>query len=217
MTKNQLLVVLAAFFLAVGGLAAYLWMGGESGAAGSGNDPGYTLEATDRVQGNRNSKVVFIEYAAPTCSHCATFNETTYPIIKANYIDTGKILYVFRVFPLNPADGAAEKVARCLPEDKYFAFIDLLFRNQTLWVGNDVHGGLVRLGRMAGLSAEQVDKCIDNSAEDDRINAVSAEGQRRYNVSATPTLILNGTTINNDAPAELSKLIDAELAKSNAQ
>ncbi len=65
--------------------------------------------------------MVFIEYTAPTCSHCAALQRDHLPLIKANYIDTGKILYVFRVFPLNPADGAAEKVARCLPEDKYFA------------------------------------------------------------------------------------------------
>src|SRR5207253_11077263 len=102
---------------------------------------------------------------------------------------------VFRVFPIGPQDGAAEKIARCLPEDKYLSFIDLLFRNQPIWDPEfgitDVHGGLVRVGRMAGLGAEQVDKCIDNSAEDDRINAVSAEAERRYGVNSTPTLILN--------------------------
>jgi protein-disulfide isomerase len=212
-TKNQLLAVLAAFVLAVGGLAAYLWIGGESGSAAGGADAGYTIEATDRVLGNRQAKVVLIEYAAPTCGHCAAFNENNFPALKANYIDTGKILYVFRVFPLNPADGAAEKVARCLPEDKYFAFIDLLFRNQTLWVGNDINGGLKRVGRMAGLGAEQVDQCIDNAAEDDRINTVSAEAQRRYAVNATPTFVLNGTTVEAAAQANLGSLIDAELSK----
>jgi protein-disulfide isomerase len=220
-TKNQLLAVLAAFFLAVGGLAAYLWMGPDSAPGATGDDAGYTLTPTDRTMGNKNAKVVLIEYAAPSCPHCAAFNETTMPVLKASYIDTGKMLYVFRVFPLRPDDGAAEKIARCLPEDKYFSFIDLLFRNQPIWDVEfgvtDVHGGLVRLGRMAGLSAEQVDKCIDNAAEDSRINAVAAEGERRYSVSATPTLILNGTKINNASPAELSKLIDAELAKSSAK
>ena len=219
MTKNQLLAVLAALVLIVGGLGVYLWMGpAPSGSAVSESGTGgYTLLPTDRSLGNKKAKVVFIEYAAPSCPHCAVFNEQTFPILKANYIDTGKMLYVFRVFPLRPDDGAAEKIARCLPEDKYFSFIDLLFRNQPIWDVEfgvtDVHGGLVRLGRMAGLSAEQVDKCIDNSAEDDRINAVAAEGERRYAISGTPTIILNGNKINNAAPAELSKLIDAELAK----
>jgi protein-disulfide isomerase len=218
-TKNQLLAVLAVLVLAVGGLGAYLWMGNGSSspAAAEGTAGGYTLVPTDRTQGNKKAKVVFIEYAAPSCPHCAAFNEQTFPTLKANYIDTGKMLYVFRVFPLRPDDGAAEKIARCLPEDKYFSFIDLLFRNQPLWDVEfgvtDVHGGLVRLGRMAGLSAEQVDKCIENSAEDDRINAVAAEGERRYGVNSTPTLLLNGNKIGNASAAELSKLIDAELAK----
>ena len=218
MNKNQLLVVLAAFVVAVLGLGAYLMFGTESGpSASSSTTGGWTIEATDRTLGNKQAKAVLIEYAAPSCPHCAAFNEQVFPTLKANYIETGKLFYVFRVFPLRPDDGAAEKIARCLPEDKYFAFIDLLFRNQPLWDPEfgvtDVHGGLVRLGRMAGMSAEQVDKCIDNSAEDTRINAVAAEGERRYGVNATPTLILNGTVVNNTSAAELSKLIDAELAK----
>jgi protein-disulfide isomerase len=217
-TKNQLLAVLAVLVLAAGGLGAWLWMGNESSpAAAEASSGGYTLTATDRTIGNKKAKAVFIEYAAPSCPHCSAFNDQVFPTLKANYIDTGKMLYVFRVFPLRPDDGAAEKIARCLPEDKYFSFIDLLFRNQPLWDVEfgvtDVHGGLVRLGRMAGLSAEQVDKCIDNSAEDDRINAVAAEGERRYGVNSTPTLILNGNKIGNASAAELGKLIDAELAK----
>ena len=128
-------------------------------------------------------------------------------------------LFVFRVFPIRPDDGAVEKIARCLPEDKYFQFIDLAFRNHPLWNPEfgvtDTRGGLVRLGRMAGLGAEQVDKCIANSAEEDRINEVSAEAERLYSVNSTPTLILNGSNIGvgGGSAAELSKLIDAELAK----
>jgi len=217
MTKNQLLALLAVIVLAVGGLTAYLLMGGASGPGVSG--PGYTLLPTDRVIGNRNAKVVLIEYAAPSCPFCARFNEMVLPEIKQKYVDSGKVLFVFRVFPIRPDDGAVEKIARCLPEDKYFQFIDLAFRNHPLWNPEfgvtDTHGGLVRLGRMAGLGAEQVDKCIANSEEEDRINEVSAEAERLYAVNSTPTLILNGTNIGvgGGSVAELSKLLDAELAK----
>ena len=103
----------------------------------------------------------------------------TFPQLKAKYIDTGKVFYVFRVFPLRSDDGTAEKIARCLPEDKYFTFIDLLFKNQPKWdvefgvqSPEGVHDGLVLLGRIAGMSAEQVDQCMANKAEDDRINKV---------------------------------------------
>ena len=131
------------------------------------------------------------------------------------------MFYVFRQFPIRPDDGAAEKIARCLPEDKYFAFIDLLWRNQPLWdVENgvvDVHGGLVRVGRMAGLSADQVDKCIDNKAEDDRINKQTADGESRYSITGTPTFILDGTNIGsgNIPISQMSKSIDAALAAKN--
>ena len=77
--------------------------------------------------------LVLIEYAAPICPHCARFNEGVSAKIKKTYIDTGKIYYVFRVFPLSPYDGQAEKLARCMPADKYFSFIDLLFRSQPKW------------------------------------------------------------------------------------
>ena len=214
MTKNQLLVVLAALLVAVIGLSAYMMFGGQSAQTADGATAGYTVLPTDRSMGNKNAKVVLLEYAAPSCPYCARFAESTLPAIKAKYIDTGKVLLVFRVFPLRPDDGAVEKIARCLPEDKYFGF-----RNHPLWNPEygvtDVHGGLVRLGRMAGMSAEQVDKCIDNSAEDERINAVAAEGERLYGVNSTPTLILNGTNIGvgGGSVEELSKLIDTELAK----
>ena len=106
--------------------------------------------------GNPKAKVVLIEYAAPTCPHCAHFNETVFPQLKQKYIDTGKVYYVFRVFPLHPSDVAAEAMAVCLPKDSYFQFIDLLFRNQKDWDWEyqvqDIHGGLVKMGRIAGMT-----------------------------------------------------------------
>jgi len=118
-------------------------------------------------------------------------------------------------------DGLAEKIARCLPEDKYFTFIDLLFKNQPKWdvefgvTPEGVHDGLVLLGRIAGMSREQVDQCMDNKAEDDRINKVSSEGESRYSIRGTPTFILNGTSIGSgNIPFDsMSKLLDTELAK----
>jgi protein-disulfide isomerase len=124
---------------------------------------------------------------------------------------------VFRVFPLRADDGTAEKIARCLPEDKYFSFIDLLFRNQPKWDVEygvtDVHAGLVLMGRIAGMSADQVDKCIDNKTEDDRINKVAADGESKYNISGTPTFVVNGNALpaGNDYDG-LSKALDAALA-----
>jgi protein-disulfide isomerase len=141
--------------------------------------------------------------------------------LKANYIDNGKIFYVFRVFPLRELDGDSEKMARCLPEDKYFTFIDQLWRNQPKWDNaeypgiTDAHAALVQQGRIAGMTSEQVDQCINNKEQDDRINKVAAEAEQRYSINATPTFILDGTPLSAGSLPydQLSKDIDAEIAK----
>jgi len=219
-SRKTLLILLGlALLIAAGGIGYYLTNG--AGTTTAGNGQGFEIVPSDRVLGNPKSKVVLIEYAAPSCPVCANFNAQTFPRLKAQYIDNGKIFYVFRVFPLRADDGLAEKIARCLPEDKYFTFIDLLFKNQPKWdvefgvTPQGVHDGLVLLGRIAGMSREQVDQCMENKAEDDRINKVSSEGESRYSITGTPTFILNGTSIGSgNIPFDsLSKLLDTELAK----
>ena len=220
MSRKTLFIILGVVVLIALAGIGYTFMN-ESGSTGASAAQGYEILPTDRVLGNPKSKVVLIEYGAPSCPVCAAFNVQSFPRIKANYMDTGKIFYVFRMFPLRADDGSAEKIARCLPEDKYFAFVDLLFKNQPKWDVEfgvppaKVRDGLVLLGRIAGMSAEQVDQCMVNKAEDDRINKVSSEGESRYSITGTPTFILNGTSIGSgNIPFDsLSKLLDTELAK----
>lgn len=221
MSRKTLFILIGLVVLIAAGGIGYYFMSG-SGDAATASGQGYEIYPTDRTLGNRNSKVVLIEYGAPSCPVCANFNAGTFPELKTKYIDTGKIFYVFRVFPLRPDDGTAEKIARCLPEDKYFSFIDLLFKNQPKWdveygvqSPEGVHDGLVLLGRIAGMSAQQVDQCIANKAEDDRINKVSSDGEARYSITGTPTFILDGTNVGSgNIPFDtMAKLIDAELAK----
>jgi protein-disulfide isomerase len=221
-SRKTLFIVLGLVVLiAAAGIGYYLTAGGP-GETATASGQGYEILPSDRTLGNPKSKVVLIEYAAHSCPACAAFNEQNFPRLKANYIDTGKIFYVFRLFPLRADDGAAEKIARCLPEDKYFSFVDLLFRNQPKWdveygvaAGEGVRAGLVLLGRIAGMSEEQVDQCMVNKAEDDRINKVATDGETRYGITGTPTFILNGVSQGSgNIPYEtLAKLLDAELAK----
>lgn len=220
MSRKTLFIILGVVVLIALAGIGYTFMN-ESGPSAASAAQGYEILPSDRTLGNPKSKVVLIEYAAPTCPVCAAFNAQSFPRLKASYIDTGKIFYVFRVFPLRGDDGSAEKIARCLPEDKYFAFIDLLFKNQPKWdwefgvSQQGVHDGLVLLGRIAGMSAEQVDQCMVNKAEDERINKVAADGQSRYSITGTPTFILNGNNIGSgNIPYDtLAKLLDTELAK----
>lgn len=221
MSRKTVWIVLGLVVLiAAAGIGYYFTSSSASTATASGQ--GFEILPSDRTLGDPKAKTVLIEYAAPSCPVCAAFNAQTFAKLKAQYIDTGKIFYVFRVFPLRADDGSAEKIARCLPEDKYFTFIDLLFKNQPKWdvefgvpSPEGVHDGLVLLGRIAGMSREQVDQCMENKAEDERINKVSSDGESRYSITGTPTFILNGVSIGSgNIPFEtLSKLLDKEIAK----
>jgi protein-disulfide isomerase len=222
LSRKTLIGIGVVVILAIAGIA-YAYNVMDSGSAGGSiaSGPGFTLVSTDKTMGNPKAKVVLIEYGAPSCSICAYFFQNEFPKLKQNYIDTGKIFYVFRVFPLRELDGDSEKMARCLPEDKYFGFIDQLWRNQPKWDNaeypgiTDAHAALVQQGRIAGMTSEQVDQCINNKNEDDRINKVAAEAEQRYSINATPTFILDGTPLSAGSVPydQLSKDIDAEIAK----
>jgi protein-disulfide isomerase len=226
-SRKQILIGLGAAVVIALGVAAYYVLSPSGTTAAAGTGPNYTITPRDRTQGNPKAKVVLIEYAAPSCPVCAAFNAQTFDQLKKDYIDTGKVFYVFRIFPLRPDDGAAEKIARCLPEDKYFSFIDLLFRNQPKWdveyasenaalqTPDGVRAGLITLGRIAGMSADEVNKCMTDTKEDDIINKVAAEGESRYNITGTPTFIVDGKSIGsgNLPYADVRKALDNALAE----
>ena len=177
----------------------------------------YTINPDDMTLGNPKAKVVLIEYAAPRCPHCAHFNEATFPPLKTNYIDTGKVFYVFRVLPLGAGDGVAEKLARCLPRDKYFPFMDRLFRNQREWNDEfgvtDVRGGLLKQTSAFGMSEAQFDACLANTKQDAIINKVAQDGVDRYGINSTPSIVINGVLTPNVAEyAALKVALDAALA-----
>ncbi|HXS07292.1 MAG TPA: thioredoxin domain-containing protein [Rhizomicrobium sp.] len=223
MSRKAIIGIVLVVVLAALGIGFFMMRdqgGGVSGPDGSKN-VGFTLVATDRTMGNPKAPVTLIEYGAPTCNICAYFAANEFPLLKRDYIDTGKIFYVFRTFPLRPMDGDVEKMARCLPEDKYFAFIDLMWRNQPKWDAaeypgiTDPHGQMIQQARVFGMSAEQAEQCIANKAEDERINKVSLEAQQKYNLTGTPTFVVDGIPQSSGAvPYEqLAKVLDAAIAK----
>jgi protein-disulfide isomerase len=199
-TRNQLVISLVAAAIVVVAVIAYfvIFPASTDSAAvpASGERAGVVLTASDRTLGSPKAPILIVEYAAPSCPICARFNSEVFPLLRQNYIDTGKVYYVFRVFPIRAADGAAEAMARCLPADNYFQFIDLLFRNQPKWDEEygvtDVHGALVQMGRIAGMSADKIDQCISDKTEAERINKVAMDGETKYNITGTPTFVING-------------------------
>lgn len=199
MNRKQLLIGLVAIAVVAVAVAGYFVYFGSSpnDAVPSAGPMGIILTKDDRTLGSPKAPLTVLEYAAPTCPHCAHFDMDIFPQFKQQYIDTGKVFFIFRVFPLNAVDVAAELMARCLPEDNYFQFIDLLYRNQPKWDPDgyqipDVHAGLVEMGRVAGMSAQQVDSCIADQAEAKRIQQVGSDAQAKYGINGTPSFVVNG-------------------------
>ena len=158
----------------------------------------------DMALGPADAKVAIVEYAAPTCPHCARFNKDVFPKIKSEYIDTGKVRYVFRNFPLNIKDLACEMLARNIARDdpeKYFAVVDVMFRQQQQLV--EKTGETLKLiGRQAGLSVQAVEDCLKDQAMQDKISAGQKFAEDVLKVEGTPTFFINGDEIVGEAAFE---------------
>ena len=183
--------------------------------AQSGPDVAKPVSLPDMALGPANAPVTITEFASMTCPHCAAFNETVFPKIKSEYIDTGKIRYVFREFPLDIKAAAGSMLARCIAKDdggKYFAVIDMLFKQQNDWVLKNTTEMLIRIGKQAGLSQQAVEDCLKDQALLDKIAADQKYASEVLKVDSTPTFFINGDKIKGETSfAEFDKRIKSLL------
>ena len=174
-------------------------------------------EVPDMVLGKPDSKVVLTEYASYTCSHCATFHAEVFKDLKRDYIDTGKIKFVYREVYFDRYGLWAGMVARCGGDMRYFGIQDILYSTQTEWASSDdpatVVENLRRIGRTAGLENAALDACLNDGAmAQAMVNKYQADSEAD-DISSTPSFVLNGTKHSNMNYADLKALLDAELAK----
>jgi protein-disulfide isomerase len=169
----------------------------------------------DMALGPANASVTITEYASMTCPHCAAFTEQVFPKIKSEFIDSGKIRFVFREFPLDIKAAAGSMLARCIAKDdapKYFAVIDLLFKQQADWVMKNTTETLIRIGKQAGLSQQQVEDCLKDQALLDKIAADQKFAAEVLKVNSTPTFFINGEMVKGETSfEEFSKRINSLL------
>jgi protein-disulfide isomerase len=159
----------------------------------------------DMVLGPADAKVTITEFASMTCPHCAAFNAEVFPKIKTEYIDTGKIRYIFREFPLDIKAAAGSMLSRCIAKgdaQKYFAVTDLLFRSQNDWVVKNTTETLGRIGKQAGLSQQEVEDCLKDQALLDKIAADQKYASEVLKVDSTPTFFINGEKIKGETSIE---------------
>ena len=183
--------------------------------AQSAADVAKPVSLPDMALGPANATVTITEYASMTCPHCAAFNENVFPKIKSEYIDSGKVRYVFREFPLDIKAAAGSMLARCIAKDdagKYFAVIDMLFKQQNDWVTKNTTETLTRIGKQAGLTQTQVEDCLKDQALLDKIAADQKYAADVLKVQSTPTFFINGEMIRGETSfGEFDKRIKSLL------
>ena len=169
----------------------------------------------EMVMGDDKAPVTVIEYASMTCSHCARFQEATFPEFKKRYIDTGKVRYIAREFPLDSLAAAAFMLARCAGENdktKYFALIDTLYRQQRTWAVERPLAPLFAIAKQAGFTQQTFDACLSNQKVLDGIESVRERAAKQFKVDSTPTFFINGTKVAGALSIdEMAKLIEPYL------
>jgi protein-disulfide isomerase len=153
-------------------------------------------EGDDFAMGHPDAPVVVIEYASLTCPHCARFHADVLPQVKAKYIDAGIVKFVYRDFPLDRVALQAAQVARCLPPERYFGLLDVLFRQQEQWTAGRDAGAMIervkQYATLAGLPRDRAAACAEDAEQQAKLVAVAQAGEKQYGVSSTPTLVING-------------------------
>jgi len=169
----------------------------------------------DLAMGDPKAPVTMIEYASMTCPHCAHFQEVTFPEIKKRYIDTDKVRYILRDFPLDNLAGAAFVLAHCAAKDdagKYYSMVETLFSQQRQWAVEKPVPPLMAIAKQAGLSEQDFNACLTNQKAWDAMESVRQRAMKQFKVESTPTFFINGTQVNGAVSIEeFAKVIDPYL------
>jgi len=169
----------------------------------------------DMTIGDAKAPVTVIEYASMTCPHCAHFDEVTFPELKKRYIDTGKVRFILREFPLDNLAAAAFMLARCAGKDdpaKYFALVDTLFRQQAQWAVKEPIPPLKAIAKQTGFTEATFNACLADQKILEGIEKTRQRAIDRFKVHSTPTFFINGTVHEGAFGVDdMAKLIDPYL------
>jgi len=171
----------------------------------------------EMVEGNPDAPVSIIEYSSLGCPHCANFHFNTYPEIKKNYIDTGKVKLIYRDFPLGRPALAAAMIARCAGSQRYFGMVEIFFSSQKQWSSaQNPIDALKKTARFGGMSGTDVDACLANQSVLDHIQGLARKAQDEHKIQATPSFVIGGETISGGMPyADMKVYLDKALKNAN--
>ena len=164
----------------------------------------------EKQMGNEKASVTVVEYASLTCPHCEHFHKAIFPKLKEKYIDTGKILFIYRDFPINDRARTASMFAHCVPKENYFDFIDVLFQTRLQWATaepSQFRPTLFSIARQVGFTQESLKACVENQKTLDAIFWVEDRASEKFGVNQTPTIFVNGVKLQDGSFSALEKAI----------
>lgn len=221
MNRNLLLSSLTILAVAIGG---FVWMNSSQitppglsdlGAAHAQSaDEIDTSGVIEMTMGDENAPITFVEYASFTCPHCQRFHKDVFPQLKADYIDTGKVKFIYREVYFDGPGLWAGMMARCGGEDRYFGLVDLIYENQRTWTQGQpaqIAANLKKMGKLAGMTDEQLDACLQDGEKARAMTAVFQQNAQADNVRATPSFVIDGKLESNMSYDALKTLLDSKL------
>lgn len=175
-----------------------------------------TSTITEMAMGPEDAPVTVIEYASFTCPHCASFHDNQLKQLKADYVETGKVRFVYRDVFFDRFGLWASMVARCGGEERFFGIADMIYEQQKDWIGNGqdpvaITERLRKIGKVAGLGEDQIESCLTDAEKARTLVAWFQENAEEHGVTSTPTLVIDGETYSNMSFDEISTILDGLL------
>lgn len=174
-----------------------------------------TSTIIEMVQGAEDAPVEIIEYASYTCPHCAAFHEGPYKQLKKDFIDTGKVKFIYREVYFDRYGLWASMIARCAGPDKFFGISDLIYEGQSEWARaggpTEIVDELRKIGRLSGLDNDTLEACLQDATKAQTLVTWYQENAEKHGIDSTPSFIVNGKKVSNQSYADFKALIEAEL------
>ncbi len=174
-----------------------------------------TSTIIDMIQGAEDAPVTIVEYASFTCPHCANFHTGPFKQLKKEYIDTGKVKFIYREVYFDRYGLWASMIARCAGPEKFFGIIDLVYQGQSEWSragdASSIVDELRKIGRLAGIDNDALEACLQDGTKAQTLVSWYQEHAEADGITSTPSFIINGKNVDNQAYSSFSAIIDAEL------
>ncbi len=179
--------------------------------------PALEITKDDFYIGDKNAPITIIEYASMSCSHCADFHKNTLPKLKKEYVDTGKVLIVFRDFPFNYPALLGSMMMRCIPVEVRYDYMNVLYQLQETWVNRDPKVSkkeLYKIMQSGGMSKEEFDRCYGDLNNENLILEGVMSAQKAFGIKSTPSFVVNGEVVQgNKNLKEFRQIIDKILSE----